>query len=296
MERICRLCAEAKQPTEFRCRIDDLNLNLEQKLIGCCNWNSFQQHENLPKSVCISCFQRLNQCWDFHEYVTHAQRKLLELIKNDNLTIPVTPQKVDCDDTCDNVIDSLKVEEIKVEIAPEEWPTAIFLHEISVGNIFGGDETNEIANNIVDLEDTNENIENVKIRKLRDSSGSKIESSTSEPMNNRENKTIEYSTETNEFDILKHFSLADVNPNGTIKAERIREENLFDWTVMKNQCYRCDEHLNDYGSLSDHFKKIHPTDKLKCICSLCPDNGIIMNPTNYISHVTNAHYPHLFYW
>lgn len=89
MENVCRLCAEVKPFQEFIGKITDPELNILQKLIDCCRWNYIegQNNENLPQSVCASCFLKLNECYNcecrrFSEVVANAQNSVLNKIKS----------------------------------------------------------------------------------------------------------------------------------------------------------------------------------------------------------------------
>lgn len=71
----CRLCAKSKFPGEIVGQITDGTLDIESKLIACCRWNTLKGNKSnkLTKNVCVSCFQILQQCWDFTEQIRHAQ-------------------------------------------------------------------------------------------------------------------------------------------------------------------------------------------------------------------------------
>lgn len=83
MDTLCRLCVEVRLPEQFIGKITDPNLNILQKLIACCRWNYFegQNNEILPQNVCTSCYQKLNECWEFAEGVAIAQNLLLTKFK-----------------------------------------------------------------------------------------------------------------------------------------------------------------------------------------------------------------------
>lgn len=79
MSILCRLCAELRESDEIKTTINDANWNIEAKLIICCQWNSLQADDMLPKEVCNFCFDILEQSWTFSQNVTVAQMKLQEI-------------------------------------------------------------------------------------------------------------------------------------------------------------------------------------------------------------------------
>lgn len=83
---ICRLCAKTKQSQELKTSINDPKYSIKQKLIDCCRWSLYEQNENLPESICIVCYDKLECCWKFIEQVEKAQSKFNEWIsKNEEV-------------------------------------------------------------------------------------------------------------------------------------------------------------------------------------------------------------------
>lgn len=84
MENVCRLCGLKKRSRAFVSTIDDETLNIKQKLIVCCRWNSIGVSDyinlELPKKICKLCLINLEKCWIFAESVAHAQEFLLSHI------------------------------------------------------------------------------------------------------------------------------------------------------------------------------------------------------------------------
>lgn len=72
----CRLCAKYRTKKQLKCSIDDQHLNIKQKLIDCCRWNSFISHETMPQMICNTCFKTLETCWAFAETIEKAQQLL----------------------------------------------------------------------------------------------------------------------------------------------------------------------------------------------------------------------------
>lgn len=89
MKTLCRLCAKEKSPNQLMCSIEDKVLNIEQKLIDCCRWNSFvSNNEEMPKMICDLCFKSLEESWAFAETVALAQQYLLEQLIDIKFEVP----------------------------------------------------------------------------------------------------------------------------------------------------------------------------------------------------------------
>lgn len=81
MDELCRLCASAKPFNRLTIRISDSKLNVEEKLIACCQWNKYKQDDdNLPDAICCECYERLQECWLFSESIASAQEKLRRML------------------------------------------------------------------------------------------------------------------------------------------------------------------------------------------------------------------------
>lgn len=76
-----------------------MNINIEQKLLDCCRWVRYQNVENLPESVCISCFEYLEQSWQFCEDVAATQLHLREMFSDckPELQQPMNPNRLSVD-------------------------------------------------------------------------------------------------------------------------------------------------------------------------------------------------------
>lgn len=77
MKNVCRLCAKEKTSRQLMYSIGDNNLDIEQKLIACCRWNSFIANEQMPKMICADCWKILEKSFAFAETVALAQQQLL---------------------------------------------------------------------------------------------------------------------------------------------------------------------------------------------------------------------------
>lgn len=79
METTCRLCAQDRPINRMGRSFDDKALNIQQKLIDCCRWNTLCpiEYDTLPKRICYTCYRRLEASWAFAESVAQAQKQLI---------------------------------------------------------------------------------------------------------------------------------------------------------------------------------------------------------------------------
>lgn len=93
----CRLCAQPKSDDDLCASINDLKLNILEKLIVCCQWDTYPLNPELPEHICFLCSERLEKCWLFSVCVSEAQRTLLHLLSDGELTTIGTEEAVDDD-------------------------------------------------------------------------------------------------------------------------------------------------------------------------------------------------------
>lgn len=316
MENLCRLCAIAKQPKEFKCQIDDQHFDIEQKLVTCCNWNSYRSHHNLPKSVCISCFLQLEQSWYFCDTVERAQQKLCDLMQIDFDVKTIDKQQIIIDapsfgdiqvkeeNLADETLEETPIEvtSLKIENDYENYTNfnecdddrGIDKHCYSINDDGEDDHRDEESNNDVKIvvktkrKTTTAKVANASKGKHKAKQNVKRKSGTPK-VKTRVNNAIE-------FDIQALLSHEDVNQNGTIKLEKIHAQNFCDWTAIKSRCYKC---IKDFDASSDlwvHFTSTHSNEKIKFICPICPDEMLFLSGRYYRNHIVKTHFPHLFYW
>lgn len=295
MEAFCRLCAVLKQPDEFKCKIDDTHFDIERKLITCCNWNSFRSHKNLTKNVCIQCFLQLEQCWYFRESVSRAQQKLFESIHNtlepnslhqfDNTGDEFIDVKVENTLTDTIEINHIEVSDVKVENDFEQYVS---------DNENYNDNYNDSDNNIDNESEADNSV--IQLNLGETSSKPKI---TNEKVKRKKLASKNKQNNVNEqknFNISKLLNDEDMNEDGTIKAEKILEQNLSSWTDITHLCYKCKEQFNTHADLWLHFTANHQNEKLKYICPICPNEILFLSERYYRDHVAKLHHPHLAYW
>lgn len=316
MKNFCRLCAVPKQSEEFKCKIDDQNFNIEQKLVTCCNWNSYRSHNNLPQSVCIPCFLQLEQCWYFRETVARAQQKLCDLMKIDEKSIDEIQVKEE--NLTDETVEEAPIEVSTLKLENDYENDADFHETGDEDDIdrtagFDGDDDEDGGGDASGLqfpEQTNDIKEDTKTnRKTTVAKSAKptksIKSTTRKNKNNetkKENVKRKHATPkvkkcaNLEFDIKAVLSHEDVNENGTIKPEKIEAQNFCDWAGIVSRCYKCSEDFDTNAELWAHFTSLHSNEKIKFVCPICPDEMLFLSGRYYRSHITKSHFPHLTYW
>lgn len=86
MKNVCRLCAKEKISQQLLYNIDDNHLDIKQKLIACCRWNSFTANGRMPKMICSVCWKSLEQSYTFAESVALAQQQLYAQFIDEKVT------------------------------------------------------------------------------------------------------------------------------------------------------------------------------------------------------------------
>lgn len=312
MRVFCRLCAVPKKSEEFKCQINDQNFNIEQKLVTFCNWNSYRSHHNLPQSVCIPCYLQLEQCWYFRETIARAQQKLCDLMRIDTNLKEIDEQSFDEIQVKEEILVVETVEEAPVGVSnwkfENDFENYADFHERSDDDIDRtscfDDDNGAIDVVLQDPEPANAGKEDTKIhRKTTKAKPTKSVKSTKQKdkSNKAEKDNIKRKVKkcpnlALNFDIKAMLSHEDVNENGTIKPEKIRAQELCDWSGITNRCYKCNEDFNTNADLWAHFTSSHSNEKMKFICPICPDEMIFLSGRYYRSHIAKSHFPHLTYW
>lgn len=304
MDEYCRLCAQAKSGTTLKHKLSDLM----SKLVECCRWLEPPTDAEYPQNVCESCAKWLDHSWKFTEAVKLAQRELANIIGQQKAVLAAAvfvkaeddeelAFEADLLNGADLVIGELsptKAEFFDFGVNPEdlsdfEWPdnhddvwAAIDAHDgddnddnDDGGADGGGADKEESAN----VSKSNENID--------PDTGAEFKSVSIQKL------TV--SARRQEF--LDQLSAVARLESGRIHPNQITELQLCDWTVFKYRCAVCSSLLATSDCLQKHFSDSHPGTTIQWICSICP--GV---PDKYKAlwqlrmHVTNQHYPHLFFW
>lgn len=293
MENLCRLCAVPKEFVEFKCKIDDQQFDIEQKLVTCCSWNSYRSHHNLPQNVCLSCFRQLEQCWYFCETISQAQQKLCTLMQTD---IDVKPTIL---------AQSFNDVQVKEEDITDEVSSPKLEHEYENNPNYIENET-DFDKNYGHCADDEVEIKRFEV--AESTSAATISgrtkrkttaASTTKSMKRNERETPKVKKPTTkpiEFDIKSALSHGDVNENGTIKPEAIRAQDLCNWAAIASRCYKCGEEFETSSDLWVHFTSSHSNEKVKFVCAICPGETLFLSGRYYRGHIVKSHFPHLSYW
>lgn len=119
----CRLCAEPKSDDDLCASINDLKMNILEKLIVCCQWDTYPLNPELPEYICFLCSEKLEKSWLFSVCVSEAQKKLLQLFSDVEL-IPIRREEAADDGAglLDENLENIFVEAIPM---PELRPDSI---------------------------------------------------------------------------------------------------------------------------------------------------------------------------
>lgn len=122
MNSYCRLCADIKTDDELNIKLSDSTLQIQEKLLACCQWRKYQHDANLPNAICYSCYEKLEKSWLFLESVAFAQTRLLEIFHEFELA----PVK------CESIVDDDGFNAYSPESEPEPEPSEeIFVEPIA---------------------------------------------------------------------------------------------------------------------------------------------------------------------
>lgn len=81
MNDLCRLCASTKPFNRLTIQIKDSILNVEEKLIACCQWKKYAHDDDkLPDAICFDCYEKLQECWLFSTSIEKSQAKLRKIL------------------------------------------------------------------------------------------------------------------------------------------------------------------------------------------------------------------------
>ncbi|XP_055314070.1 zinc finger protein 317-like [Sitodiplosis mosellana] len=258
MENVCRLCAGVKTPKQLKSSIEDQSLNIEQKLIDCCRWKSFDPYEtyNLPRLICNSCLKNLEKSWAFAESVAQAQQELLAQMAETKPTVLLEIESVDTVDN-KNVPSEEYIEEIKVSLSPRD--AFSYEHDFTV------DETVPVACN---YEDTTSDDNKWNLNAVEAKQKDRID-----------------------INVLTLLSENDKNSDGTINKDKVLELDLDDWTMVKWRCCVCKGIFENHRQLKAHFDQKHTEDTLKILCSFC--NTSFGKRRSVLRHIVRKHRPYL---
>lgn len=253
---LCRLCALNKSPDEIVGQINSTELDIESKLIVCCQWNAIgeTQFNEMPQNVCASCYTSLNQSWKFAGRVKFAQIELYSKLMNGNIALdaelePKIEPKLDYDDNEDAIRNAL-VQPNFIELKPEtdmQVYSPLNMEE-QTDDFDPMDQTNDFDCSKNDVEPAINT--NIIVRKI----------DLDKP---------HIAPEFIERTFLKSIAKNDRNTDGSIKLEAIQRLGLDNWSIIQFKCYLCKLQLPDNYELRSHIKIEHPGHPFRHLCNIC---------------------------
>lgn len=265
---VCRLCAKSYLLDEIIGQIDNESLEIEVKLVMYCQWAKLNhpQSVEMPKNVCISCFQKLQQSCDFAEQIRNVQSHLLSQLLSEN---KLEMESDDNQDILSNESENL-TGLVEFETNPDSESKPIQFGDVYADSIF--------ESSYFKTEDDADIFETKPIL---------VNESVDIPAGE---KSIPYA---NNF--LDSISKDDRNRDGTIRPEAIERLKLGNWTLLQHQCHLCPLQFPDYCEWRDHIQTVHPETPIKHVCTIC--NGKVYSTREPLKrHIANNHQRHLKYW
>lgn len=282
---LCRLCAQCRSADKIVGQIHSSELDIELKLITCCNWNTINesQSKELPQNVCISCFTELNQSWNFAERVRCAQIELQSKLFNPNIASSSEQKAMsifyDDDNECpdfhsptqSNYVDLKEETEIEtcnpLNINENTWGSMEQRDSFDDSNCAENGENPPInANDIVDVI-----VDNIDFDKSK------------------------FTTELDESDFLKSIGKSDRNTDGSIKMEAIQRLGMDNWSIIQYKCYICKLQLPDHYDWRSHIKTEHPGQPFRHLCNICNQKDYTQRKPLF-KHVISNHRRYFKFW
>lgn len=305
MSIVCRLCAVSKEPINIRCTIDDLKPEIKIILVICCELDVHHNPLSLTRNVCNLCCSTLEHLLYFRDNVSHAQKRLC----------------IDSSELDVSLLGSLKLENQPNDNNNYEIGGSEYRDVIDDGSEIRAMRPNSNSTGCGDKEteliDTDtKNIEIIDVLKGNDIDGrisgvddeQNIEADSDNAIiENRLSRTfgqcgIASKSQQNTaqaghiFNISSMVNANDINQDGTIKDEKVREHNFSNWASITIPCSKCDDFLGDHIQLERHFEDMHSEEKLEYVCSYCEGKEHFSSELAYRNHVTEIHFPHLAHW
>lgn len=283
---LCRLCAQCRSPDKIVGQINSTGLDIESKLIACCQWNTFEesQFDEMPQNVCISCYSDLNQSWNFVERVRCAQIELHSKLTQQNIAshseFNIESKSYD-DDMERNHLNSmahLSYVHLKEESEMETYSPLSVNEDNDFDSMQQGDISDdfECAENDEKPSTNLNDIVNVIVDDI-DSEKSK------------------FATECNESKFLKSIDKADRNTDGSIKLEAIQRLGIDNWSIIQYKCYLCRLQLPDHYEWRSHIKIEHPGHPFRHLCNICNQKDYKLRKPLF-KHVISNHRRYFKYW
>lgn len=299
MTNVCRLCAKLKSQRQLLGSIEDESL--KQKLIVCCQWNSYDDTHNtinLPKKICSICLKNLNKSWEFSKKVEEVQLYLLAQTANTK-SIEVYVESVDQQN---EITESVKVELSSPanSFCDVDGSDEVAVEENSFGVVT--DVISEIKNEFKEplayknesaIDDNSHEMQELLDENRTEGDTFHNDDDSDEPNAEDIGPPIDNTNKNGEIDINRLLSESDKNADGTIKKESIVKLGLLDWSFIKCRC-PCKETFENRYAWEAHCKKNNFCDTSKMLCPIC-DKQFFSRPS-MINHAKSKHEPYLKYW
>lgn len=284
---LCRLCAQCRGPDKIVGQIDSTELDIESKLIACCQWNTIgeTQSNEMPQNVCISCYTDLNLSWNFVERVRCAQIELHSKLTKQSIASG-SELKIES-----NLYDG---DNEGTHLNSTAEPTYVDLKEETELEAFSPLSLNE---NTCDLDspeqrDVLDDFDCVENDEQPSTSTNDIVNVIVDDIDSDKSKCA---TEFNENNFLKSIGKSDRNADGSIKLEAIQRLGIDNWSIIQYKCYLCKLQLPDHYEWRSHIKVEHPGQPFRHLCNICNQKDYKQRKP-LIKHVISNHRRYFKFW
>lgn len=286
---VCRLCAQCKSPDKIVGQINSTELDIESKLVVCCQWNTIEgaQSNEMPQNVCIACYTSLNQSWDFTERVRCAQIELRAKLILQNMA-SASARKIKtklCDDDYDDE---------DVQLNSTAQPNYIDLKEEPEIQACSPLSIREHSNDFDPMEQIDE-FDVFDCAKDDEKSTAIADDIVSIIVEDIDTDKFRIVTEFNENKFLKSIEKVDRNADGSIKPEAVQRLGFDNWSIIQYKCYLCKLQLPDHYEWRSHIKIEHPGQPFRHLCNICNTKDYKQRKPLF-KHVVSNHRRYFKFW
>lgn len=252
----CRLCANCTEVNEIMTEISEL----ESKLSIFCGWKSSQNEMQMPRKVCQSCVNQLQQSWNFVEQILSAEEQLQKLLNEQN----ERHMDIECEK-------EFKPNNYQIELEPSSKS------EIDAETYDDNDDT---YGEPIDYYNDNESCDSPV-----------VEPSIKKESNNKSMKTDPLLAVLGPEDFLDG---GEISSNGIVKLEaQFPHMNTISWNDCQYTCDKCNRVIKGSHNLFAHNRSIHPDELLsiKISCFYC--NVKHTRECTLQRHISTEHFVHL---